>query len=44
VGGSQASEGLLGGTHEEGVWTLDPDPIAAERIMQGHMKVFREMA
>ena len=35
---------LLGGTHEEGVWTLDPDPVAAERILQGHMKVFREMA
>ena len=35
---------LLGGTHEVGVWTLDPNLEAAERIMQGHMKVFREMA
>ena len=35
---------LLGGTHEAGVWTLDPDLEAAERIMQGQMKLFREMA
>jgi glycine/D-amino acid oxidase-like deaminating enzyme len=35
---------LLGGTHEEGNWTLEPDAQAAERIMQGHMKVFREMS
>jgi glycine/D-amino acid oxidase-like deaminating enzyme len=35
---------LLGGTHEEGVWTLDPNLEAAERIMQGQMKLFREMA
>ena len=35
---------LLGGTHEEGNWTLEADAEAAQRILQGHMRVFREMA
>lgn len=31
---------LLGGTFERDVWTLDPNPDAAERIIQGHMRLF----
>jgi D-amino-acid oxidase len=31
---------LLGGTHERGVWTLDPDPAAKERMLAGHRKIF----
>jgi len=31
---------LLGGTHERGVWTFDPDPVAKARILEGHRKIF----
>ena len=31
---------LLGGTHENGVWSLDPDPAAKERILSGHREFF----
>lgn len=31
---------LLGGTHEEGVWSLEPDPAAKERILAGHRRFF----
>lgn len=31
---------LLGGTHERGVWTLDPDPAARDRMLAGHRKLF----
>lgn len=31
---------LLGGTHEEGVWSLEPDPAAKERILEGHRRFF----
>ena len=31
---------LLGGTHERGVWTLDPDPAAKERMLAGHRRIF----
>ena len=31
---------LLGGTHERGVWTLNPDPGAKQRILAGHRKIF----
>jgi glycine/D-amino acid oxidase-like deaminating enzyme len=34
---------LLGGTHERGVWTLEPDPAAAERIIAAHAKIFSAM-
>ena len=31
---------LLGGTHEEGVWSLEPDQAAKERILSGHKDFF----
>ncbi len=31
---------LLGGTHESGVWSLDPDPAARQRILAGHRQFF----
>jgi D-amino-acid oxidase len=31
---------LLGGTHEEGVWSLEPDAAAKERIIDGHRRLF----
>jgi D-amino-acid oxidase len=31
---------LLGGTHEENVWSLDPDAAAKERILAGHRRFF----
>jgi glycine/D-amino acid oxidase-like deaminating enzyme len=31
---------LLGGTHEEGVSTLEPDPAAKQRILEGHRRFF----
>jgi glycine/D-amino acid oxidase-like deaminating enzyme len=31
---------LLGGTHERGVWTLDPNVVAAEQILAGHVRFF----
>ena len=31
---------LLGGTHEEGVWSLEPDPAAKERILSRHKDFF----
>jgi D-amino-acid oxidase len=34
---------LLGGTHEEGVWSLEPDLQAKARIISGHARIFREM-
>ena len=34
---------LLGGTHDEGVWTLDPDVAAKQRIIAGHAHVFEQM-
>jgi hypothetical protein len=34
---------LLGGTHERGVWSPDPDPEASVAILKGHMKIFAEM-
>jgi glycine/D-amino acid oxidase-like deaminating enzyme len=34
---------LLGGTHDEGVWDLTPDPVAEKRIVAGHAKFFQEM-
>jgi glycine/D-amino acid oxidase-like deaminating enzyme len=34
---------LLGGTHEEGVWTLEPNLQAKQRILAEHARIFREM-
>jgi glycine/D-amino acid oxidase-like deaminating enzyme len=34
---------LLGGTHERGNWSLDPDAAAVERIVDGHQKLFAAM-
>ena len=34
---------LLGGTHEPGVTSLEPNQEAAQQIMEGHMKLFSEM-
>jgi hypothetical protein len=31
---------LLGGTWEEDAWTLEPDPAEAERILEGHRRIF----
>jgi D-amino-acid oxidase len=31
---------LLGGTHENGVWSLEPDPAAKQRILEGHREFF----
>lgn len=31
---------LLGGTFERDVWTLEPNPAATQRIMEGHMRLF----
>jgi D-amino-acid oxidase len=31
---------LLGGTHESGNWSLDPDPAAKQRILEGHRQFF----
>jgi glycine/D-amino acid oxidase-like deaminating enzyme len=31
---------VLGGTHERGVWSLDPNPRDAERILDGHRQLF----
>ena len=35
---------VLGGTHERGVWSLDPNPVEAERILSGHRRLFRTVA
>ena len=34
---------LLGGTHERGNWSFDPDLEAFERIVAGHQKLFAAM-
>ncbi len=35
---------LLGGTHERGNWSLEPDQEAFERIVAGHQKLFGALA
>jgi glycine/D-amino acid oxidase-like deaminating enzyme len=32
---------ILGGTSQRDVWSLDPDPDHAERILRGHQTLFR---
>ena len=34
---------ILGGTHERGVWTLEPNPTETERIMRGQHDLFSRM-
>lgn len=34
---------LLGGTYERGEWSLEPDPEATRRIIDGHRAFFRAM-
>jgi hypothetical protein len=34
---------LLGGTHEEGVWDLEPDREQAQRIVSAQTDLFRGM-
>ena len=34
---------LLGGTHEPGVYSLEPNPEAWQNVMQGHRKIFTDM-
>jgi D-amino-acid oxidase len=38
------SDGIaLGGTHEPGVWSLEPDLLAKQRIVAEHARIFRDM-
>lgn len=34
---------ILGGTHERGEWSLEPNPAEVERIMRGHRALFEQM-
>lgn len=31
---------VLGGTHERGEWSLEPNPVEAARILRGHQELF----
>jgi glycine/D-amino acid oxidase-like deaminating enzyme len=31
---------LLGGTHEEGEWSLEPNLAAKQRLLEGHARLF----
>lgn len=35
---------VLGGTHEDGEWSLGPNPVESERILRGHEALFRSMS
>jgi glycine/D-amino acid oxidase-like deaminating enzyme len=35
---------VLGGTHEDGEWSLEPNPVESERILRGHEALFRSMS
>ena len=35
---------ILGGTHERGEWSLEPNPTEITRIMHGHQRLFEHMA
>jgi hypothetical protein len=38
------SDGIaLGGTHEAGVWSLEPNLQAKRRIVEEHARIFHEM-
>jgi len=34
---------ILGGTHERGEWSLDPNPAEVDRIVKGHQRLFEHM-
>lgn len=34
---------MLGGTHEPGVWSMEPNPEAAARVLKGHQELFASM-
>jgi hypothetical protein len=34
---------ILGGSHQEGEWSLEPSPAEADRIFRGHQQLFSEM-
>jgi hypothetical protein len=34
---------VLGGTHERGVWSLEPNLAEVDRILAGHRALFDEM-
>ena len=34
---------VLGGTHERGEWSLEPNPVETERILRGHQELFSRM-
>jgi glycine/D-amino acid oxidase-like deaminating enzyme len=35
---------ILGGTHERGEWSLEPNPVETTRIMKGHQSLFGDHA
>jgi len=35
---------VLGGTFERGEWSLEPDPVQIERILNGHASIFGAMS
>ena len=35
---------VLGGTHERGVWSLEPNPAESARILRGHQELFASMS
>jgi hypothetical protein len=34
---------VLGGSHDRGEWSLDPDPNHARRILAQHQRLFERM-
>ena len=34
---------VLGGTHERGEWSLEPNPVQTERILRGYQELFAQM-
>jgi D-amino-acid oxidase len=35
---------VLGGSHEEGVWSMDPEPEVSRRILEGNARLFSSLA
>ena len=35
---------LLGGTHERGEWSLEPNQTEMQRVLNGHIEFFAKMA
>jgi hypothetical protein len=34
---------ILGGTHERGVWSLEPNQVDSDRILRGHRELFAQL-